>query len=279
MTGRIIIIAPISLVCLLGLALIAGQAGANEAAASPWRTWQTICLRARSIPFFTGNLKMRLNSGSGNALLETESTARFFGARIAHSKTVSVIDLETGRPEKYESYSRKRGRRYIFGERSYTVEKLRPPADRGSIPQRWVVHSRNEFAYPETAEGTSVDVFDYYGMLLRLRSIALKKTNDEVTMHVATSKGPQAYHIRVSDVRSSLRRLTDLRTGEKRSLPVRELRLRITPADPEQADEGFLEMEGEVELWVEAGSKTPLLLSGKIPKIPGRIKLVLTEMG
>jgi len=83
----------------------------------------------------------------------------------------------------------------------------------------------------------------------------------------------------VSEVRQVTRSLTELRHDRERTLQVRELRLRIIPADPDNADEGFLDMEGETELWIEAESKTPLLLSGKAPKIPGRIKLELFEIG
>ena len=38
-------------------------------------------------------------------------------------------------------------------------------------------------------------------------------------------------------------------------------------------------MEGETEIWVEAESKTPLEIVGKIRKVPGKVRLVLREMG
>jgi hypothetical protein len=58
---------------------------------------------------------------------------------------------------------------------------------------------------------------------------------------------------------------------------VRELRLVIIPADPE-SDEGFMKMQGETEVWVEAGSKTPLEIGGRIPRV-GKIQLLLTGIG
>jgi len=38
-------------------------------------------------------------------------------------------------------------------------------------------------------------------------------------------------------------------------------------------------MEGEVEIWVEAETGTLLEIVGKVPKVPGKVKLVLDELG
>ena len=56
-----------------------------------------------------------------------------------------------------------------------------------------------------------------------------------------------------------------------------ELRLRLVPDDG--IDEGFLAMEGEIEVWVEARSKTPIEIRGKVPKVPGTVRLLLTAIG
>jgi hypothetical protein len=263
-------------------ALIALAIGVAAIAASatdaPWQDWKVLRMKASSIPFFSGRLEMQIFDAPGSRRFKTHSTAHFFGARIANSHTVTVIDPETGLTRSYRSWSRKRGRRYTFGESSYVLEKLLPVKEAGASTARWSVRSREEFAYPKDGDGGTIAVFDYYGMLLHLRRTNLHEVGDEVVLYVATSKGPQPYRIMVSEVRSSTHSVTDLRIEKTRSLPARELRLRIIPADPERADEGFLKMEGETELWVEAKSKTPLLLSGKAPKIPGRIRLELFEI-
>jgi len=266
-------------VAALAMGGIAMAAWALAAADSPWQDWKVLRLRAVSIPFFSGRVEMRLSNAAGSTLFETRSTARFFGARVANSRTKTVIDPGTGRTESYLSFSRKRGRRYTFGESSYVVEKLLPPKARNDPTGRWTIRSREEFDNPLDHEGRPIEVYDYYGMLLQLRRLDLHAIGDEVVLHVATSKGPQPYRIQVSEIRSTTHTLTDLRSDKKRSFDLRELRLRIIPADPERADEGFLKMEGETELWVEAETMTPLLLSGKAPKIPGRIRLVLSEIG
>jgi hypothetical protein len=99
-----------------------------------------------------------------------------------------------------------------------------------------------------------------------------------VTRYVATSKGPQAYRVSVSESRTNRRSFTDLTTGETITLPSNEFRLSVTPADSE-TDEGFLNMEGEIEIWVEAETKTLLEIVGRVPKVPGKVKLVLSAMG
>jgi hypothetical protein len=38
-------------------------------------------------------------------------------------------------------------------------------------------------------------------------------------------------------------------------------------------------MDGETEVWVEARSKTPLEIVGKVPRVPGTVRLVLAALG
>jgi len=247
--------------------------------AEPWTDWSTLRLRVKSGPFISGSVEMRLEHGQGRTVLETSTTARFFGAKVAQTRTSTRIDPETGRTERYESFTKKRGRVYVFGPDGYVVEKLRPRPGSPRRSEDWESYWRREYPYPVGDDGAPVRVFDYYGMLLQLRRSALNEPGDEVLLHVATSSGPKAFRVLVDSSDSGSSSFIDLRSGEQRTLDVRMLRLRVIPADPGEADEGFLKMEGETELWVEAGSKAVLLLSGNAPKIPGRIKLVLREIG
>ncbi len=232
--------------------------------------------KAKAIPLFSGQVVMRVTEDSDGRRLDTTMTARFIGATIARTTSTTRFDPVTGMTKEYRSFSRKRGRHYIFGERSYTVEKLRPAEQNDGD---WQVVLRSEFPYPEADDGRSVtQLLDYYGMLLYLRQVELNAPGDEIELHVATSSGPETYRIRVSERRSRERIIIDTATGKKRPLTARELRLIITPADPDAA-EGFLNMEGETEIWVEAESKTPLEIVGRIPRVPGKVRLVLREMG
>jgi hypothetical protein len=195
---------------------------------------------------------------------------------IARSETVTRFEAATGRTREFENFTPKRGRRFVFHDRGYTYEKLRPV--RGADgDDSWEVRKHEEFPYPESEAGV-VPVFDYYGMLIQLRQQPLDAVGDEVTLHVATADGPQAYRIAVSESRRSERTFVDLDTGQETSWPAREFRLSVAPADDDD-DEGFLNMEGEVEIWVEAETKTLLEIVGKVPKVPGKVKLVLSALG
>jgi MATE family multidrug resistance protein len=265
---------------LVGSAIVAGAACVGSSTASgPWSQWGSLHMKARAGALFSGNFELTLTEGESERRFETRAAAKFLGATIARSATVTTLSPDTGLPREYTQMSKKRGRRYRFGDDRYTMDKLKPGKDSGDSPDTWDVTSHKEFDYPEEADGTRLPLLDYYGMLLYLRKMKLRKPGDEVTLHIATSKGPQPFRIVVSEERARTLEYRDLDSDEKQSLDVKELRLRVIPADPESADEGFMNMEGETEIWVEAASKTPLEISGRVPKVPGRVRLVLTGMG
>lgn len=251
----------------------------DSRAQDPWASWTTLRMRARAGVLFTGNIEMDNTISEGKRLFVTRTTARFLGARVAFSVTETTIDPRTGRTQRYTSRTKKSGRRYVFEDDAWVVQRLSPVNGPEAPLDEWEVTSSETFPYPEDDAGNLLPVFDYYGMLLHLRETSLSEIGDEITLHVATSKGVKAYRVLVAETREAERRFEDLKRMEERVLPVRELRLRILPADPEASDEGFLNMEGETELWVEAGSKTLLGISGNAPKIPGRVKIHLAAMG
>ena len=115
-------------------------------------------------------------------------------------------------------------------------------------------------------------------MLLYLREAALDAPGDEIEIWVATSDGPERFRIRVDEARGNQREFTDSDTGLATTAQVREFRLSVSPADASNTESGFLNMEGEVEIWVEATSGTPLEISGKVPKA-GRVTLSLDSIG
>jgi len=237
-------------------------------------------METRSVPLFSGDLELRVEREADKSVLTTRTTASFLGASVASSRTRTVIDPATGRTERYEMSSPKRGRRYRFDENGYSVEKLAPLEGESEAPlDRWEVRSTARYDYPRGPDGSAVRVYDYYGMLMHLRDLPLDEPGDEATVYVATPGGPLPYVVRVGEARSSAQSYRDLRTARVETLQVREFLLQILPADPEHADEGFLKMTGQTELWVEAVSKTPLSLSGRVRRIPGTVTLVLTALG
>lgn len=258
--------------------LAAGPACVDTSSAqSPWVSWTHLRMKARAGALLTGSIDMHLTQGAEDRLFETATIARLLGAKVAQSRTETTIDPRTGRIERYVSRSKKHARRYEFGNEGCVVEKLEPRGDRDAPLEEWEITASQRFEYPRAANGDPVAVFDYYGMLLHLRDTDLSETGDRVTVWVATSRGIAAYDITVEESRHAEREFEDLATEESRSVRLRELRLSVSSADPD-ADEGFLSMQGEIELWVEAETKTLLSISGKSPKLPGRVRIELAGM-
>ena len=246
---------------------------------SPFDGWRILRMKARAAAVLSGGMEMRLGSELDKSVLTTRTTASLLGARLASSETRTVLDPVSGRPESYQMTSPRRGRRYAFDAKGYSVEKLRPSGDLEAPLDDWEVRSTKRFAYPVDAGGAIQAVFDCYGMLLHLRRLPLDRPGDEATLFVATSDGPLPFRITVAEERNSRQAYEDLRSSRPRSVDVREFRLRITPADPARADEGFMNMVGETELWVDAETKTPLSLSGRVRNVPGTVTLELAALG
>ena len=254
------------------------SSGARDAA-GPWSSWKRLRFEARQMLIFAGHVQMDRRDRTGKEVLETETRATLFGAELAHSRTMTRLDPSTGEPVEFYELSGKRGRRYTFGPDGYSVEKLRPKNSPDAPVEKWESYSRSQFPYPASDAPGTPRVFDYYGMLLYLKRAKLRQPGDEIVLYVATSHGPEPYRIRVSEARRSERTFEDLSTGETKTVPVRELRLRVSPAKPGQDDEGFMKMEGETEIWVEADTRTLLEIDGKIRKVPGRVEIQLAAIG
>ena len=245
----------------------------------PWHDWEMLRLDVQAIPLLSGQVELRRYVEGGRTFFETTSTARLLGAKVAEARTRSILDEETGRSESYESVSSRSGRRFVFGEAGYRIDKLTPAGDAEAPLEEWQVESSREFPYPEDERGDPVEVFDYYGMILHLRDLDLDEVDDEALVHVATSDGVVGYRIVVADSRQAMREFIDTKDGSTNAPELTELRLRFLPADPGRASEGFLRMEGESEIWVERHSKTLLQINGRVPNVPGEVRLVLSEMG
>ena len=250
----------------------------QEPSSKPWSEWRSLRLDARSVPLLSGSVRMTRQRAHGDVTLETITQARFLGARIAQSETRSVLDGDSGRPRRSEAVSkRKRGRRFVFRKDGYVSERLVPDGSGDEPLDRWAVSSREEFAYPRGEDGRPLPIYDYYGMLLELGRFDLDAPGDETTVWVATGKGPRQFRVSVAEVRTGEYRIRVAGSGERRTLPTRELLLRIEPSD--DSDEGFLDMQGNTEIWVEADTKTLLRISGKVPKVPGQVHLGVDELG
>jgi len=268
------------------LAIVSFTSTAVSAISRPtapeWSRWHTLRYEARPLIFFTGRVEMRLRNASARRLLETDTLATFLGAELARARSRTTIDPATGRTVEFYEITPERGRRYVFGADSFTVERIEPSGSWEAPVANWTSISKKVWPNPPApAGGSAPKVYDYYGMLVALSDAPLKAVGDSAVFWVATSHGAEPYKVTVSEVRSGSRTITGPPAGNgnpsARAVPVRELRLRVAPADPAKADEGFLKMEGETEIWVESASRTLLQISGKIPKVPGRVDVELTD--
>jgi hypothetical protein len=262
----------------VSLAALAAGCFDGGARSGPWYDWRVIRLEIQEMPFISGSVEMRVRHDGDGTRFETTSTARLLGARVAESSSSTLIDKD-GRTLRFESRSGEDGRRYLFERGRYSVEKLSAEGDPSRPLDDWHVTSRREFELPVDPSGSPVDVYDYFGMIYALRGADLHEVGDEALLHVATSDGPVGFRVRVDESRETLRTFHDADDGTLRQVEATELRLRVAPEDPANSSEGFLRMEGETEIWVEAESKTLLQVSGKVPRVPGTIRLMLTELG
>jgi hypothetical protein len=133
---------------------------------------------------------------------------------------------------------------------------------------------------PAPAADPSSWVHDYIAMIVRLHDLPLRKMGDEARVSVLTSKGAAPMRIRVAEERDVRRDLTDLASGKPTSATFHELRLRVTPLAGSPSDtKGFMNMEGETELWVDAATRTLMEISGEVPKVPGRVDINIAGYG
>ena len=114
---------------------------------------------------------------------------------------------------------------------------------------------------------------DYYSTLMRLDELGLRAGGDACTVWVASSDGPQPYRLELGEARTERLKLRVDGERKRRRVEVPQLRLRVSAADPERASTKFLGMQGEVEMWVEAGSLTLVGIVGKVPRVPGKVRL------
>lgn len=246
----------------------------------PWSQWQQIELNARGGPFLSGHVTINRTGTDPTSEIRMHTVARFLGARVADSTSVTTLDAKTGLPLKFVRRSRKRASIYRFDKDGYTIQKFKPPRGANRPLSEWRSYGKKRFEYPRDEQGHPLPTHNFSSMLLGLDRHALRKIGDEVRILVATSDGPRQFTITVVERRTEKRSFIlardDGRREKKRDYPITALRLRVLPED--ENAEGLLSMRGETEIWVEADSATLLHIAGDAPKVGRRIKLSLSRM-
>jgi hypothetical protein len=258
--------------------LVAGTADNTGGVAQHWDEWRSLVYKTRAAFFIKGRVEMFFSEETRARSFHTDTWAKFMGATLARERTRAVIDPETGDTREYFNLTPKRGRHYIFTGDSYTVEKLTPTNGFDAPLDQWEIVSSSVFPNPLPDDLGSNKVYVSYNMLSHLRDEKLNRIGDTTTIYVATSKGPERYHVTVGERRLASRPVVDLDTGKKSNNRIMELRLDVTPVDKQKAKD-FLGLKGQIEIWVEADTKTLLRISGKIPRVPGRVVVELIGLG
>ena len=265
---------------------------------SPLEGWTRLRYTTNKLVVFSGELSMERTQSGDKTTVRTESRAKLFGSQLVDTWSVSTMDRKSGKPQSFlDVRPRKKAERYTFGETGILRETLKPRKDAPEEPfEKWRV-SKKETLPLEAKSATSPAsvttttppaggasqtsepsrwVHDYIAMIVRLHDLPLRKTGDEATVRVLTSKGAVPMRVRVSEERNVSRDLKDLVSGKTTSVSFHELRLRVTPlAGSPSETRGFMNMEGETELWVDADTRTLLEISGEVPKVPGRVVITM----
>jgi hypothetical protein len=225
---------------------------------------------------FTGDLTMTRTTSGETTQVRADSNARLFGASFVKSWSLSTMDRKSGRPQEFlEVKPGEKAERWRFRDDGISHEKLRPHKSAPHEPlEAWAVSKTEMLAGGADPAGW---VHDYIAMIVRLRELPITKPGDQAIVRVSTNRGAVRLRISASEERTESRTFTDMATGARRSVDLRELRLRVSPLEGEPAEtKGFMNMEGETELWVEATTRTLIEISGNVPKVPGRVVITLS---
>jgi len=256
---------------------------AAPAPAIPFGGWTQLRYTTSKLLIFTGDVTMSLATTAETVSVRSESRARLLGSTLVDSWSVSTMDRKSGRPQQFlEVRPGHKAECWSFNGTSIVHETMKPHKNVPNEPlEKWRLARTETLPGPAAdPEGAPVDpsrwVHDYISMIVRLRDLPLHRTGDTTTVMVSTSRGAAAMRIRVGEERTTKRTLTDLDTGKSRTVSMSELRLRVSPLEGSTAEtRGFMNMEGETELWIEATTGTLVEISGNVPKVPGRVVIAL----
>lgn len=279
--------------------------------------WSRLRYTTNKLLIFSGDLTMTRSVSGDRTTVRTDSQARLFGSPFVESWSLSTMDRKTGRPLEFlDVRPGKKAERWRFMDDAVEHAVLKPHQGRDKDPvERWKVMKTEVLkgvdpqapvkpagssaterevspvsmtgpasegseggSRAPSAAASSRWIHDYISMIVRLKDLPLTKVGDEATVRVMTSRGPAPMRVRVGESRTTRRTIADLATGKSTRVEMNELRLRVTPLAGSSSDtRGFLNMEGETELWVDAATRTLTEISGNVPKVPGRV--VITFAG
>lgn len=245
----------------------------------PFHSWKELHLVA------TGGLRSRgevtLSRGPGRYrspdrgqardafLVRTRATANalfFLDAEIESTSEVDPLDGSTR--EMVEIDPGKRAKLLRVSEKRLRLVRYEPPTGGETLPLRkWSKSGEGHWARPEI-DGIKPPLYDFYALVGALDRFPVGTVGDHLDLWLATSSGPLPLRVEVVDRRRRSREIRDLSNGQVRTVRLGELRVRLRPLtdDPDRV-RGFLSMQGETELWVEARSRMLLEVRGQVPHL------------
>jgi hypothetical protein len=182
-----------------------------------------------------------------------------------------------------------RHRVWRYGETG-AYQRTRWPLNRGEEtlpPQKWTKASEGPRLYPVDPAGRPV--LDSTGLLYAIAAAALDKPGDQLELLTFRRRATQIVRVEVVAPRAIGVNYVEVWPGGsvQRSGQVRPLRLSVRGlpvVDPsgKQGDDGderfeLLGLRGDIELALDAETRTPLMLSGDAPVL-GKVTLRLAEV-
>jgi len=238
--------------------------------------WNVLRFETGPYFMFTAVVELRRTVQSGFLLLETTTTGRRAGSRPVENRTRTTIELASGRLVETCKLSRAKCTRYRYEDGRYVVEFL-AAAETFEECAAGTVRSSRTFTLPLGGAGRGpVQAMDFAAMVYGLTRQPLHATGDTTTQWLTTSTGPREVRISVAEERSSRRTCRDLDLRRYRTVNTRELLVRITPVDREPRRTGFMGLMGPTSIWIDADTRTPLEVDGRLPNLPGHLELDLT---
>lgn len=235
-------------------------------------------LRFETGPYFmfTAAVELRRIVEANLLLLETDTTGRRAGSRPVENRTRTTIERSSGRLVETCKLSRAKTTRYRYENGLYVVEFL-PAADSFEEVSAGQVRSALSFSLPlnETGRGP-VEISDFAALVYGLSRQPLYATGDTTTQWLATSTGPRQVRIRVAEERTIRRTCRDLDLKRYRTVQARELLVRITQTDQEPGPTGFMGLMGPTSIWIDADTRAPVEVDGRLPNLQGHLELDLT---
>jgi hypothetical protein len=242
-----------------------------------WKSWTTLKFTTHPYLLFTAGVEIRRREGAGLLALDTATSSHATGNSPQVNRTRTTVDQTTGRLIETWKISDSGCTRFLYSEDHVTVEVLAPKETPESTAEAADVLSRWKYPIPlDPTSGRSSKILDFAALILQLPNEPLFAVGQSTHHWLATSTGPQEVKVQVIQERNNVRTCQDMRVDKQRTLQTKELLLKISDRGVEPENKQLVGMAGPVWIWVEAESRTPLELDGRLPHLKGHLELGLS---